>query len=393
MDAKRKICVVTGTRAEYGILRSLLDALRARDDLEYGLLVTGMHLSPEFGSTIHEIMKDPHPIWARVDMLLSSDTPGAQAKGLGLGIHGMAQTFESLQPDIVVVLGDRDEPLAAVMAAAHMNICVAHLHGGEVSGTIDESIRHAITKFSHLHFPATGRSADFIERLGERKDAIYLVGSCGVDNVKSRKLPGKKAWAEQYDFDTSQPILLAIQHPVTTEYEDAADNMETFMGALRELRLQTLFIRANADAGNAAMMTTARKILDQFQAQPFVRAYPNIPSEDYMATLKYADAMIGNSSSGLIEAPVFGLPYVLVGTRQDGRECGPSVLHVPNDKKKILDALDTALHDEAFKRRAQRGPHPYDPFNDANAGTRIAEILATVPIDGDLIQKQITYVQ
>ncbi|MEE8042988.1 MAG: UDP-N-acetylglucosamine 2-epimerase, partial [Pseudomonadales bacterium] len=242
MGKKRKICVVTGTRAEYGILRSLLDALRARDDVDTGLLVTGMHLSPEFGSTIDEIRRDPFPIWAQVDMLLSSDSPGAQAKGLGLGTQGMAQAFESMQPEIVVVLGDRDEPLAAAMAAAHMNICVAHLHGGEVSGTIDESIRHAITKFSHLHFPATRRSAEFIERMGERKDAIHMVGSCGVDSVKSRKLPSKQEWAEKYDLDATQPTLLALQHPVTTEYEDAANQMAVVMGAIQELRLQTLFI-------------------------------------------------------------------------------------------------------------------------------------------------------
>ena len=393
MGKKRKICVVTGTRAEYGILRSLLDALRARDDVDTGLLVTGMHLSPEFGSTIDEIRRDPFPIWAQVDMLLSSDSPGAQAKGLGLGTQGMAQAFESMQPEIVVVLGDRDEPLAAAMAAAHMNICVAHLHGGEVSGTIDESIRHAITKFSHLHFPATRRSAEFIERMGERKDAIHMVGSCGVDSVKSRKLPSKQEWAEKYDLDATQPTLLALQHPVTTEYEDAANQMAVVMGAIQELRLQTLFIRANADAGKSAMMTTARRIIDEFQAQPFVRSHLSIPSEDYLATLKYADVMIGNSSSGLIEAPVFGLPFVLVGTRQDGRERGPSVLDVPHDKKKILEALDIALHDEAFKRRAQGGPHPYDPFDDAGAGARIAKVLATVSIDGDLIQKQIAYVQ
>jgi len=393
MAEKRRVCVVTGTRAEYGILRSLLDALRVREGFDYGLLVTGMHLSPEFGSTIHEIERAPHPIWAKVDMLLSSDTPGAQAKGLGLGTQGMAQAFEELRPDIVVVLGDRDEPLAAAMAAAHMNICVAHLHGGEVSGTIDESIRHAVTKFAHLHFPATRRSAEFIQRMGEREETIHLVGSCGVDNVKKRKLPSKKAWAAKYGVDGKQPVLLAIQHPVTSEYHDASRNMQAMMEALTELQLQTLFIRANADAGNAAMMKTARRILEDFQAQPFVRSYANIPSEDYLATLKHSDAMVGNSSSGLIEAPVFGLPFVLVGSRQDGRERGPSVVDVPNDKKRILSALDMALNDETFRRKALAGPHPYDPFDDAGSGERIAEVLSRVSIDGSLIQKQLSYVR
>ncbi len=391
METKRKILVVTGTRAEYGIFRSLLDALRARPDIEYGLLATGMHLSPEFGSTINEIRKDPHPIWATVDMLLNSDTPSAQARSLGIGIQGMVQAFEHIRPDIVVVLGDRDEPLAAAMAAAHMNICVAHLHGGEVSGTIDESIRHAITRFAHLHFPATKRSAEFLERMGEQKDRIHLVGACGVDNIRKRTLPEKAEWAKKYRLDPSKPALLAIQHPVTTEFERAAKNMAAFTEAISSFTLQTLFIRANADAGNYAMMAAAREILAKFEAQPHIRAHASIPSEDYLAALKYCAAMIGNSSSGLIEAPVFGTPYVLVGTRQDGRERGPSVLDAPYDKDKIIAALKTALFDEQFRKKAKAGPHPYDPFNDAKAGERIAQVLATVPLTHELIQKRLSY--
>ena len=385
---KRKIAIVTGTRAEYGILTSVADAIKKEKNLDYGFVVTGMHLLKEFGHTIGEIRKDKYKIWAVVPMLKNTKTPEGMAESLGRGITGMAKAFQKIKPDIVVVLGDRDEPLAAAAAAAHMNIPVAHIHGGEVTGSIDESIRHAITKFSHIHFAATKNSVERLKKMGEDSWRIYLVGSPGVDSIKNKKLYSRKQIAKQFGFKEGKKIILAVQHPVTTEYGSAMKNMSEVIDALLQLNEQTIYIYSNSDAGYNKMM---QQVLKRARKSKKITIFRNLSHILYLSAMKNADVMIGNSSSGLIEAPSCKTPYVLIGTRQSGREMAKSAIQAGYSKNEIVHAAKRAMFNKAFRRTVDKCINPYDPFGDGKAGKRIANILAGVKINYKLIQKKIAY--
>ncbi len=391
MRKKRKIAVVTGTRAEYGIFTSVLDAIKEHPKLDYQLVVTGMHLLKEFGYTINEIKKDGYKISAVIPMLKNTAEPFGMAESLGRGIMGMTRAFKKLNPDIVLVLGDRDEPLAAAVAAAHMNIPVGHIHGGEVTGSIDESIRHAITKFSHIHFAATRKSAERLRKMGEQSWRIYLVGSPGVDYIKNKKLLGRKAVAKKFRFNPNKRFILAIQHPVTTEYNIAKQNMKAVLDSLLELNEQTVYIYSNSDAGYAKMMGLLLKDMRNRTRKTKIKVFRNLEHTLYLSLMKNCDLMIGNSSSGLIEAPSCKTPYVLVGTRQTGRERAKSVIQAGYSKREILAAAKRAMFNKVFRKVVERCTNPYDPFGDGKAGKRIANILAKVKIDYRLIQKKIAY--
>ncbi len=387
----RKVAVLTGTRGEYGIYASVLDAIDERPDLDYKLIVTGMHLSKKFGYTIKEIKKDDRKIGAQVPMLKYEDTLVGMVKNTGIAIIGIAQALEKIRPDVILVLGDRGEQLAAAMAGAHMNIPVAHLHGGEVSGTIDESIRHAITKFVHIHLPATRKSEERIIKLGEKKENIYLVGAPGIDAVNKKGRMNRKEVADYFDFDPKKILVLAVQHPVTTEFEYGQGNMKIIADALIGLDEQTVCIYSNSDAGYTKMMKSLDFSIKDAGNEKKIKVYKTLPYEIFISLMKQADVMIGNSSSGVIEAPSCKMPYVLVGTRQQGREKAESVLEVPYNKDAILSAVDRALNDKEFKKIVKTCKKPYDPFGDANAGRRVAEVLATFIITPDLLQKKIIY--
>ncbi len=387
----RKVAVLTGSRGEYSIYTSVLDAIEERPDLEYELIVTGMHLSETFGYTVEEIRRDNRKIGAEVPMLKYEDTPAGMVKNTGIAIIGITQALEKIGPDVVLVLGDRGEQLAAAMAGAHMNIPVAHLHGGEVSGTIDESIRHAITKFAHIHLPATKKSRDRIIKLGEKEENVYLVGAPGIDSVKKRGSMSRKEVAEYFNFDPEKIIILAVQHPVTSEFEDARDNMRIFADSLVELDQQTVCVYSNSDAGYTEMMGELESRIEQGGKEKKIKVYNSLPHEVYLSVLKQAGVMVGNSSSGVIEAPSCEVPYVLVGTRQDGREKAESILEVGYKKEEILKAVDKALYDKEFRNIVKTCEKPYDPFGDANAGRRTAEVLAASKVTSSLLQKEMTY--
>jgi len=378
----RKIAVVTGTRAEYGILTSVMDAIKKEKGLKAGFVVTGMHLLKEFGNTINEIRKDRYPIWAVVPMLKNTKTPEGMAESLGRGVQGMAKAFEKIKPDIVVVLGDRDEPLAAAAAASHMNIPVAHIHGGEVTGSIDESIRHAITKFAHIHFAATAKSVERLKKMGEDRWRIHLVGSPGVDSIKNKKLMGRKEIERKFGFN-NEKIILAVQHPVTTEYKVAKKNMNEVISALLQLNEQTVYIYSNSDAGYNKMM---QQVLKRARKNKKIKLFKNLNHILYLSTMKNADVMVGNSSSGLIEAPSLQTPYVLIGTRQSGRERAKSVIQVDYKKAQIVTAAKKAM-----RKKLGKVKNPFDPFGDGRAGVRIARILKKVKINEGLIQKRMAY--
>ncbi|OOB79970.1 MAG: UDP-N-acetyl-D-glucosamine 2-epimerase, UDP-hydrolysing [Epulopiscium sp. Nuni2H_MBin001] len=376
----RKICIITGTRANYGRLKPVLNAIIAHNDLELQLIVTGMHLSSTCGHTIDEIKADGYTIDYQVDMQL--DETGSMAKSLGHAIIGITDAFETLQPDIILILGDRGEELAAAIAGAHMNIPVAHMHGGEVTGTIDESIRHAITKFAHIHFAATQNSYDRIKKLGENPDFIFNIGSCGLDTILNRSYLTKQTLFEKYNLTLHLPLILVLQHPVTTQKEQAAFQMSQTMQAVTAVNAQVIVIYPNSDSGSSQMIDVINKYKDD------VHIYKNLPFEDYLNFLKHANVLVGNSSSAIMEAPSYGLPSIDIGIRQDGRECTCNVIKAGHDKTEILEKLTLCLYDKKLINSIKQCINPY---GDGNTSRKAAEILAALNINHNLIQKQITY--
>jgi GDP/UDP-N,N'-diacetylbacillosamine 2-epimerase (hydrolysing) len=383
-DLVRRVVYLTGTRADYGLFCQTLRRIEEHPDLDLKLVVTAMHLAPEFGYTVRLIEQDGFHITARVETLLAGDSGGSMGRAIGLGILGLTQALESLQPDILILLGDRGEMLAGAIAAAHLNIAIAHVHGGEVSGTIDESVRHAITKFAHIHFPSTQENGERIVKMGEDPERVYVVGAPGLDYLRLVEAMEQREIASDLDLDLSKPVLLMTQHPVTTEEEAAAEQMRITLEAIKAVGVQTVITYPNADSGGRAMI----QVLKAYEALPFVRIWKTLGQRRYVSLLRYAHAMVGNSSSGIIEAPYFGLPVVNIGTRQQGRQRAENVLDVPHDRDTIEQALRIALTDETFIQQAR---HCTNPYGDGHAGERISEVLAQVPLDREFLQKRLAY--
>jgi len=381
----RKIAVVTGSRAEYGILYSVLKAIEARQELKLSLVVTGMHLSHEFGYTVEQIERDGFDIEAKVDMLLSSDASVAMAKSIGLGIMGMAQTWEQLKPDIIVVFGDRVEPLAAAVSGAYMGIPVAHIHGGDSpKAGLDEYARHAITKLAHIHLPATEKSAERIIKMGEDEWRVHVVGSPALDMILNEPLLAAEVLVEKLGLDLARPLILAVQHSVTTQADEAAKQMRETLEAIVEIGNPTVLIHPNSDAGGRRMI----EVVKEFESYPFIKTFKSLPRREYLSLMKVASVMVGNSSSGIIDAPSFGLPAVNIGIRQEGRERGKNVIDVGHDKQEIIKAIQKALSDKGFLAEVKECESPY---GDGKTGPRIAKILSQIEITPQLFQKKITY--
>ena len=314
----RKICIITGTRADYGLLRWVIQGIKDDPELTLQIIATGMHLSPEFGLTYQAIEQDGFQIDRKVEMLTSSDTAVGIAKSMGLGLIGFADALHELQPDLIVVLGDRFEIFAAVSAALVARIPVAHLHGGEATeGLIDEAIRHAITKMSHLHFVATEAYRQRVIQLGEQPDHVFLVGGLGIDNIKRLPLLDRATLEASLDFKLGYKNLLITFHPVTLETATAASQMEELLAALAELKdTQLIFTLPNADTDGRALI----KMVEQFVVQhPNARAYTSLGQLRYLSCIAQVDGVVGNSSSGLAEVPSFKKGTINIGDRQRGR--------------------------------------------------------------------------
>lgn len=381
----KKITVVTGTRAEYGLLIPVMRAIQNHPQLNLSIIATGMHLSHNHGYTINEIAKDGFEIDAAVDMHLENSigAPGASiSRSLGVGMIGIARVFDQVEPDIVLILGDRGEALIATITALHMNIPIAHIHGGDTmtGGIIDSSIRHAITKLAHIHFPATAESATRIKRLGEEPWRIHTVGAPGLDTILNTKLLLKEELVEIYSLNANEPLLLVVQHPITTQPEAAADQMRTTMEALKELNMQTILIYPNSDAGGLSMINIIKEY--EHLHLPFLQTFKSLPHIDYLSLLHIADVLIGNSSSGIIEASAFNLPVVNIGIRQEGRQRSENVIDVHHDKDMIVKAINIPLK---LKLPC------VNIYGDGTAGLRIANVLAGLEINQKLLQKKITY--
>lgn len=381
-DSKRKIAVVTGTRAEYGLLYWIIKEIHEDPDLILRLVVTSMHLSPEFGLTYQEIEADGFTIDERVEMLLSSDTEVGISTSIGLGTIGFANAFERLKPDILVVLGDRFEILAAATAAVIARIPIAHVHGGEATeGVIDEQIRHAVTKMSHIHFPATDMYAGRIRQMGEDPDRIFTFGSPGLDSIYRLKLPEHNELAKELGIEFGGKVAVITYHPVTLEEHTAKQDMRNLLAALVNRDITLVFTYANADTGGRVIN---QMISDFVKSESNAYAFTSLGQRRYLGLLSIADVMVGNSSSGIVEAPSFKLPVVNIGDRQRGRVRTTNVIDCGVEQQEIAMALDQALRKE-FRESLKNLVNPY---SQSQASSRIVATLKEISLDEKLLKKK-----
>jgi len=373
---KRKICVVTGTRAEYGLLYWLMKGINVDDTLVLQVVATGMHLSKEFGSTYQQIEKDGFIIDKKVDISLKSDTEVAITKSIGIGVIGFADVFNNLQPDLVVVLGDRFEIFAAVSAAMVARIPVAHLHGGEsTEGVIDESIRHSITKMSHLHFAATNEYRNRIIQLGEQPDMVFNVGGLGIDNINKLKLLSKSEFENTINFELGERNILITFHPVTLEKSTSEVQFQALLDSISELsNTKIIFTKANSDTDGRVI----NSMIDGYVARhDNTIAFKSMGQLNYLSALKFMDAVVGNSSSGLIEAPSFKIGTIDIGDRQKGRIKANSIISCSPNKESIDSAL-VKLYSREFQDIANNVVNPYGK---GGASKKVVNIIKDISLD------------
>lgn len=366
----RKICVITGSRAEYGLLSGLMKSIHDDEDLQLQVIATNMHLSPEFGLTYREIEKDGFNIDKKVEMLLSSDTPNATAKSVGLGTIGFADAYEDLKPDMIVVLGDRYEILSAVSAALFYKIPVAHLHGGEITeGAYDDCIRHAITKMSHLHFTSTEEYRNRVIQLGEQPDRVFNVGAIGIENIKKIPLMSKGELEESLGFEIGNKCLLVTYHPVTLENSTAEEQSLNLLESLDQYKdYQIIFTMPNSDTNGRVIMQEIEKYVEQNKGRAI--AFKSLGLKRYLSALQYVTAVVGNSSSGIIEVPSFGIPTLNIGNRQKGRIAAESVVHCGATYEEICQGLRDILSDTQIVK-SRNAINPYDKSNTTDNILRI----------------------
>jgi UDP-hydrolysing UDP-N-acetyl-D-glucosamine 2-epimerase len=381
----KKVCVVVGSRANYSSIKSAMRAVEAHPELELQLVVGASALLDRYGSVADLIERDGFEASERVFMLIEGETPSTMAKSTGLGLLELPTAFERLQPDVVITVGDRFETMATALAATYMNIPLAHTMGGEVSGNIDESIRHAVTKFAHLHFPASQGAADRIVKLGEDPESVHLVGCPRMDLVAEVLDDDGNGLSDLFEtgvggrFSLDEPFLLVSQHPVTTEYGDGKRQIQETLKAVQALDVPAIVLWPNADAGSEHIAAGIRQFREHNDDSK-LHFFKNLPTSDYIKLMSRTAALVGNSSSAIREGAFIGTPAVNVGPRQDGRDRGSNVVDVDYDSVAIVDATRTQM---------ANGRYEMEPiYGDGHAGERIADVLATTTIS---IHKRITY--
>lgn len=375
---KRKICVITGSRAEYGLLRPLLVKLKADKSIEMQLIVTGMHLSPEFGYTVNDIVSDKFKISEQIEMLLSTDSSVGMGKSIGLGVIGFVDSYKRLNPDIILVVGDRFEIFAAVIAASSMNIPIVHFSGGDITeGAIDNQVRHAITKLSHIHFVGVSTSARRIKQMGEEPWRVHVVGEFCVDNIKNRYKISKREIEKELGIDiSSRPLILVTYHPVTLQPEQTRIQIANLLEVLGQYKdFSIIFTYPNADSGGRLIISEINKFL---AANTNAKAFKSVGTKLYLTLLSYADLCVGNSSSGLVEAPSFELPVLNIGNRQKGRLIPRNVICVNGEKKSIGEGIKKGLS-KRFKRNLAGMKNPYDKGNAVNNVLKVLHNLKSTP--------------
>ena len=380
MTEKRKVCIVTGSRAEYGLLYWLMKGIRSSLKLELQIIVTGMHLSPEFGLTYRQIEKDGFIINKKVETLLSSDSGVGVSKSIGLGVIEFSSVLDDLQPDIIVVLGDRFEILSSVIAAMILKVPVAHLHGGELTqGAFDDSIRHSITKMAHLHFTAAEEYRKRVIQLGECRDKVFNVGALGIESIKRLKLLSKKNFEKSIDFKLSKKNILVTFHPVTLEKSTSEDQFNNLLNALGKLKdTNIIFTKANSDTdGRVINELIDRYVLDNPNT---TKAFESLGQLRYFSAMQYVNGVVGNSSSGLLEAPSFNIGTINIGDRQKGRIKAASIIDCLPTEDDITKALEQLFSDDFYEATKKTD----DLFGDGKVSEKIIKIIEEIQLDGIL---------
>ena len=378
IEEKRKVFIVIERRADYSRYRPILKKMKADPFFDIYLVVTGICLLDIHGKDVNYIEEDGFEINAQLKMFNVDrpDTGGEMVRSMARVMSSLVDELEKAQPDIVLSGFDIGANMAVTIAAAHMNIPVAHIQGGEVTGSIDESIRHAMSKFAHIHFPATELSKNRLICMGEEPNNIFVVGCPSIDVICETPIVNIQTLEEFFGFDFSKPILLMIQHPVTTEAEDSFSQIKETVDAIKETGIQTVALLPNNDAGYS-------KIIDYIK-ESGIKWYPSLPTDMFINLYRNVNALIGNSSSGIHETPTMKIPAINIGNRQQGRERAKNVIDVTHQKEAIMIAIHKAMNDKAFLQNVK---NIHNPYGDGNSADKIVGILKTVSLD-NLIQKQ-----
>ena len=377
---KRKITITTGTRAEYGILRPILEEISKSKRLQLFLIVTGTHLSKKYGMTINEIRKDGFRVYQKFKFLPSNDTKFSVTKTFGEGVIQFGKIFNKIKPDVNLILGDRDEVFASAIAAYHMNIPNAHIHGGDISGNIDEYSRHAITKISNIHFAATKKSQKRIIKMGENPKFVFLTGSPSIDDLRDDRISNQRKFEKKYGFKSDKDLMVLLQHPVTTQIDNTKKHIQNTLKAVDFFTHKKIIISPNSDAGNSIIFKNIRKFASK---QKFTKVFSSLPRSDFLYLIKNCGVLVGNSSSGLIEASYFGTPVVNIGIRQHGREISNNVVNASSDSIiSIRRAITCAL---------KKNTKPSYLYGDGNSSQKIVRHLEKIKLNSELIEKKLSY--
>lgn len=375
----RKICYISGTRADFGLMQATLEAIHQSDNLELAMVVTGMHLAEQHGRTVCDIHAAGLPIAATIEVDMDASTGAAMARGIGVMLTRFVDALSDIKPDLVLLLGDRGEMLAGAIAAIHLNIPVVHIHGGERSGTVDEPVRHAISKLSHFHFAATNDARDRLIRMGERPDHVFVTGAPGLVGLESLASAGRDHLMLGMGLDPTRPVALMVYHPVLQEAASAGVGAAKILDALAHKGIQVVALKPNADAGSHEI----RRLLESRIHDPSVRVVTHFPRERFVSWMAAADLMIGNSSAGIIEAATFGTPVINIGTRQNLRERNENVTDVAVDGEQIAHAIDRVIENGRHGCR--------NVYGDGTSAKRIVDLLLRLPLDASVLMKANAY--
>ena len=375
----RRICYVTGTRADFGLMQSSLRGIREHTELDLELIVTGMHLSTSHGFTVQEIRDAGLPIRAEIPVQLEPATGGTMARNIGYLVTAFTEEWGTNQPDLVLLLGDRGEMLAGAIAAIHLNLPVVHVHGGERSGTVDEPVRHAISKLSHCHFVATPASRERLIRMGEKSDNVWVVGAPGLDGLSQLATLSRSELCKEQGLDAHLPVALMVFHPVLQEVTRAIESTNLILDCLRDQGIQVVALMPNSDAGSGSI----REILQQRSGIDGVRVQTHIARPRFVSWMAHCDLMIGNSSAGIIEAATFGTPVLNIGSRQNLRERNANIVDAAFDRPAILESIDFLLKNGRFPCK--------NIYGDGNTASRMADLLASLSLKPELMMKTNAY--
>lgn len=366
--AMKKILYISGTRADYGLMRTVLKRIDRAQVFRLDLAVTGMHLMPEYGNSVDEIVADGFTVH-RLQVTHTDDTRESMSEFVGNLVVSLTGLVQEIRPDLILLLGDRGEMLAGAIVGTYTGTPVAHIHGGEITSTVDEPVRHAITKLAHLHLPATKQSARRIIRMGENPANVFVVGAPGLEPILSGTFTSQDILVKKYHLTPHDPLILVVQHPVSAEIDDAQRQMQETLTAVAGSGHQAIVMYPNADAGGRKMI---RVIEEYCRANPRLRAYKNLPHDDYLGLMKITSVLVGNSSSGIIEAPSFHIPVVNIGTRQEGRQRAGNIIETSYSAQEISAAIRKSLSDTVFRKKVS---HCKNPYGNGDSSKKIVDLL------------------